>query len=940
MFFPNTHQGLARSQQLLWKLHWVVLGLLLHLSFVGCHKLRLPAIDPNGHCLFLPLPNTTQLTVPHLHSTATQQGFLPVPAYQSPSTPPPCLDGSCEPGGVCNLFHRKHECLKKIHDHFRSAGKAGELQLTPLRVVAPVGGEVVLLAGICGDDGYLVKREPIEWMLAPDSVGQIIEVDDDSPGKLSSLFHPFRPKVEKLDVDFAKGRTSSSTQVINRGTADCNDDIHLRDGETWVSVSSPTAGVSRLTALAPESKIWDQRRQTAVIYWLDAQWEFPQPQVVKADQRIILRTKVTKAEALVPATGWLVQYTIVDPTIATFAGPPDAQRLDQRTIRSVVNADGIALAELAAVPGALGTTPVLIDVISPAQPSDNLPELPVGRGQTFATFSAAGLQLQVFGPGLTSRGEQISYTATLANPGDLNAENSRLILNLPQGLRFLSSSLQPSSQTDIGAVWDQGVLPANRQLDVTVYAEAVLPGTFEVIFQGEAAGVNPVRQTIRTEVTEPMVDVRFAPAGGISQAETGETVLYEIDVTNTGRQSLANLKLMVKADPALAEVNSGSNEVEQVISLLQPGESRRLGIPFRIQQEGQHKATLRVISGNTQILQRETSILGLPPRPKRADIGVEIQFPLENVQQRSVRVGDINTVLITLRNSGQQTLTNLEVLISADENVLEFTQVDINNRATTAGGGGRVSWTPGDLLPGDRGDRIRELRLNVRAKSPTPSTNINVIARAAQGVQASASAQVEVRSNAGSATPPASPSVNPPSGSSPAFPAPSTDNAPSLPAPSLPAPTLPAPLNGSGSQGNSSAPSNPAPSTRPSGRLAIEINDFNDPEVVGKQIRYGLTIANQSDRINNRVQVELRIPPGCEMVAVSSQGSDVRVNYRADGLALLPEIQTLRIGEKLQYIIVLRSRIPQQMQVEASVRSDLFPNPETAFQVTTIVPAS
>lgn len=65
-----------------------------------------------------------------------------------------------------------------------------------MRVVAPVGGEVVLLAGICGEDGYFVKREPLEWMLSPDSVGTFIEVGDDNTSRLINTLRS-NPKSKK-----------------------------------------------------------------------------------------------------------------------------------------------------------------------------------------------------------------------------------------------------------------------------------------------------------------------------------------------------------------------------------------------------------------------------------------------------------------------------------------------------------------------------------------------------------------------------------------------------------------------------------------------------------------------------------------------------------------------------------------------------------------------
>ena len=61
-------------------------------------------------------------------------------------------------------------CLAKRKEAEEVRGRCGQLLLTPTRIVAPVGGEVILLAGVCGKDEYLVTNEPIEWMLSPKSV--------------------------------------------------------------------------------------------------------------------------------------------------------------------------------------------------------------------------------------------------------------------------------------------------------------------------------------------------------------------------------------------------------------------------------------------------------------------------------------------------------------------------------------------------------------------------------------------------------------------------------------------------------------------------------------------------------------------------------------------------------------------------------------------------
>ncbi len=188
--------------------------------------------------------------------------------------------------------------------------------------------------------------------------------------------------------------------MITRGTPRTDDDIRLKDGQTWLSISSPSEGVSRVTVLAPESELWDQRRQTATIYWVDAQWEFPQPQIARSGQAINLVTRVTKAENIKPAEGWWVLYTIVDPSVAVFAPSPDADRvrISGNSARVRVDSNGQANVQVTAPPGSRGTTPIVIEVIRPAEPSDNLPEILLGRGQTVVTFSSPGLALQPLVP--------------------------------------------------------------------------------------------------------------------------------------------------------------------------------------------------------------------------------------------------------------------------------------------------------------------------------------------------------------------------------------------------------------------------------------------------------------------------------------------------------------------------------------------------------------
>ncbi|MFM8396802.1 MAG: hypothetical protein ACKOAH_03140, partial [Pirellula sp.] len=241
---------------------------------------------------------------------------------------------------------------------------------------------VILLAGICGKDGMLVTGEPIEWMLSPESVGQIIDVGDNNQSQKQHLFkkHQNQSDAGKIDVDFARGRTSTEPGKITRGTSRTDDDLPIRKGQTWLSLSSPSEGVSKVTVMAPESEAWDKRRQTATIYWVDARWEFPQIQQAQSGQQITLVTKVSKADGLVPAEGWIVRYRSLNPEIARFL--PQYGEVFEKYVDRNGNAvvDLVNMLQPNTISKSNASALIEVEVVRPGQSSENMPELPLGRG--------------------------------------------------------------------------------------------------------------------------------------------------------------------------------------------------------------------------------------------------------------------------------------------------------------------------------------------------------------------------------------------------------------------------------------------------------------------------------------------------------------------------------------------------------------------------------
>ncbi len=215
-----------------------------------------------------------------------------------------------------------------------------------------------------------------------DSAGEILEVGDDMKGKRRHAWSKSNtPTVEKLGIDFARGRTSSEAGKITRGSLRPTDDLTLKKGQTWVSLTSPTEGTSRVTVLAPESDVWDRRRQTATIYWVDASWQFPGPQNLRVGQIANLVTRVTQAEGFAPAKDWIVKYRLLNNDVGRFVSTtPNVGGVDPR-----VDGDGKALAQLENPSNRPGTAIIGIEIARPAQASEKMPELPIARGQTMVT---------------------------------------------------------------------------------------------------------------------------------------------------------------------------------------------------------------------------------------------------------------------------------------------------------------------------------------------------------------------------------------------------------------------------------------------------------------------------------------------------------------------------------------------------------------------------
>lgn len=381
--------------------------LLLAVAMAGCA--RLPRIDPSGERLFL-FPNQQPSAVAGFN---TPGGLLPplgnvtAPAALGQTQPsgnfglgvfgeggildrtlhgptvvgppvgvaqpgttvvaPPVFPQATQPTGPLSSRLADCNCLSD-----RVSGD--RVVITPQRVLAPVGTEVIVRSGVCGENGFLRVNREIEWLLAEQGVGEFVQVGEEGELDLGRL--PWKI-AKKRDNHYAVGYTSPYHTCLRRGNADPQDDIQVRKGDAWISVTSAREGASFVTAAAKSVENWDTRRASAIIYWVDAQWQFPASTTVQAGQPHTLTTLLTRQTDGTPLAGWIVRYEVQDPNAARLGY--DAGESSE----VVTDAQGRASIQMTPTDAAAGSTTVNMTVIRPAQTGTGAsPRIDVGRGST------------------------------------------------------------------------------------------------------------------------------------------------------------------------------------------------------------------------------------------------------------------------------------------------------------------------------------------------------------------------------------------------------------------------------------------------------------------------------------------------------------------------------------------------------------------------------
>lgn len=873
--------------QTLRKLQNGLLGIYVLVWFGGCQSIRLPAIDPSGDSVFL-TDQSTGLLIPETGvSGPSPWSCLPEPAFSQPPSIPACDIPGQPPYMVRGTRDCGPSCLDgcglkdKRHGKYQDPIKNGTLRVDPDRTVARVGTEVVLRAGLCGLDGYLVTKQPIEWTVSQESAGHIVSVGDASSSLTSFLPTSFYGNnTRKYSGNYAVGKTSTTRERITRGTKNVQDDFDLAKGENWLSVTSPEAGVSHITVWAPNATNWDQRRKTVTINWVDAQWQFAEPVVVASGRPATLVTRVRRQSGA-GAESMKVRYEIEDDR-AEFVGGGYVREV-------LVDTRGDATVELIQSGAQGGAVRVNMTLIRPPTSSSDLPDMILAKDVTTVTWAAPALQLRfTAGPSVTGQEDVAIYRFEVSNPGQSPITNAIVEVDpIPDGMQLVNAQPSPTASDPRRATWNIGDIDPSQ----------VVKFELELRAPNNNTGVNLCatvrcdegltdRECYQTKIftSHLKLDVESEPS-----VIQGDVYELRINVTNTGPSALTGVRIEARFTEGLAHKFDENREL--AVESLTPNEGRieprqtvTLPIRFDAAVLGQQCVTVDVVDStrdHNATINRCVQVQTPAAPPANARVRINVQGPPQLI------VGEEDFYTIVVTNSSNVPLTQVEVFQEVSQ---ELALVSSQPDATTVRPG-MFGWSIGQLGAG----KSAKIETRISANAASPGAKVDVSVRTAEGREDHAS--METRIVASQVRPEVQPE-DPPGGNANA---------------------------GAGAGADDGA-------TAPSG-LHVKIDRLAVNEEVGQPIVFIVRLANRGNLADRDVELKVTLPESVVVARLPASAGRAR-----NGIIRFDPIRTLRAGEKnVEYRIEVRPRVAGNLTIKAEVSSWRTPSPIEDTQTVTVL---
>ncbi len=579
---------------------------------------------------------------------------------------------------------------------------AVSLEVTPVEDVNPVRTQHVLIATVKDKDGKPLPNRRVEWILAEGTIGDIVEVDE-SGWRASRGY--------KVTSRYAVSHTNNDKHVLDRGTDDPSDDVHLEVGQTWCTITSPIEGDTHVIVYAPGIYDWTKHKVFVTKHWYDVQWQFPPPATNPVGTSHDFATLVTKYSDGTPLADYIVTYKIIDGPAAVFE-PGGGNTATVKT-----DAGGIAKVTLKQVKPAEGTNNISID-IARKECGECQPQVHIAAGQTAKTWVGPKIACNKTAPPAVLAGQQFEYKISVTNPSQVDAKDVVVTDTLPDGIAFVSSN-PPTEAKDQVLTWALGTVAPQAAKTISVQVKATKTGKFENCAEVKAAMNLATRCCATTVVTSPKLALEKRCPATVTLCDPIE---YVIVVRNTG-DGPANKVQVTDTLPDGLTTADGKKSVVSDVGDLAAGQSKEIRISAKASKTG--KFENKVVAKAEGGLTAETTCTTVVTKPELAvtKTGPEMRY-----------IGRPAVYEITVTNKGDAPARDT-VLTDTVPAGTEFAAASDGGKFA----GGVVTWNLGTLEP------AASKKVTVTLKPIAAGTVKNVATAKAVCAEASAEASLPIK---------------------------------------------------------------------------------------------------------------------------------------------------------------------------------------------------
>jgi uncharacterized repeat protein (TIGR01451 family) len=580
-----------------------------------------------------------------------------------------------------------------------------------------------------------------------------------------------------------------------------------------------------------------------------------------------------------------VRYDVVGGPEASFGAA------GQKSVEAPTLGDGTAAVELVPNTTTPGITQVRVQIVRPGT-GRGAGEMVVGQGLTSITWSSPGLQVSATGPETSPIDGTLSYRVDVINNGDMVARDVKLSFAPPQSVSFVSSTpaASPLGQT---LVWRLGDLRPRTATSVQVNCRATMAADIRARFRAETADNLVAEGSVSTRVFASALSIRMT---GPETAQVGQTAQFRVELTNTSRTAMTNVRVRDTYDPGLSEVNNKRSPIDITFDQLPPGKTERFAVTFTVNEPGEQCHRIDATADGGHSASARGCVTGIPartapvPQPQPSRVSVEIKSASQ------IEVGKRGLVQVDIVNNGTAPITNLQLMVEHAA-ALQPTQASAGAEVED----NAVVWRIDRLEPGEQNRTSRQIEYEgVQANS-----RATVQATIVSDQTAEQAKEATIRVVTPAITPPAG-TKRPPAGSK---------------------------------AGPMGAASPPAANVN---NLKISAADNPDPVKVGGEVTYLIDVTNAGTRADSEVVFTFALPPGFTYKSLSEPTGRLQLQSLGafgSGRYELTSIVSLPAGQKFGPITLKATATRAgKASLKVNVKSTLNPRGLETTAETTVLP--